>query len=247
MGLDDLDDMMNALDDSDEDELEAPQAEPAAGASKPAAAKERDGIDDIEAAPSDSSSDAEPPSSSSETEEEEPLDEEAAAREAEEELRMLAMRRRGRSGVAAVATADDVTAKVQVGAGNNKFYLQQIRGWLRHRGFSHFTEAVITALEKDDSIEPAAWVDELGRLETSAQLKPFLEKAHAESMYTQAFLTHHGGCMAHVAAISACSEHSYSRVDHLDLPALTAILVSRHLVCCSHRCSHSGNSCRSTP
>ena len=97
---------------------------------------------------------------------------------------MLAMRRRGRSGVAAVATADDVTAKVQVGAGNNKFYLQQIRGWLRHRGFSHFTEAVITALEKDDSIEPAAWVDELGRLETSAQLKPFLEKAHAESTYT---------------------------------------------------------------
>jgi hypothetical protein len=179
-GLDDLDDMMSKLEDSDNEEdgsLSTGEASQASLGGE-TVSQTMAGIDDIKNIPSDSSSASDDSSSSSETDEEpEPLNEAAAAREAEEEMKILAMRRRGRSGVAAIATVDDRTAKVEVGTGNNKFYVQQIRGWLRHRGFAHFTDCVITALEKDATLEPAEWLDELGRLESSSALKPFLEKA----------------------------------------------------------------------
>ena len=208
-GLDDLDELMGGLDDSDAENSRQEAADKNGGTRTEQAADDEDvdgvddmmGLDDLDEMAnkledSGSGSDAgsnSASSPSSESEEEEALDEAAAARAAEEEMKILAMRRRGRSGVAAVATADDNTAKVQVGVGNNKFYVQQIRGWLRHRGFAYFTDSVITALEKQASIEPADWLDELSRLESSSQLKPFLENAAVDRTHLHyLYIVSHG-------------------------------------------------------
>ena len=93
---------------------------------------------------------------------------------------MLASRRRGRSGGSSIATAGMAAAQVQVGSGSSRFYVQQIRSWLRQHRLDQYTDSVTTALE-GATIEPGGWVAELARLNDAGQLQSFVEQAHRDS------------------------------------------------------------------